>query len=177
MVPAVLVATVHVMTVMVPAVLVATVYVMSVIVPAALVATVNVMPVMVPAALVATMYVMPIIIPAVLVATVYVMPVMSPAVLVATVYVMPVMAPAALVASAHNASNGTSGIGGNSECGGGGGVDPIPCVSTHRISDPRSGPAKLLPPHVKQRSYPHGVRPQIPDPECSWYVGAVKKMQ
>ena len=46
---------------------------------------------------------------------------------------------------------------------GGGGVDPIPCVSTHRISDPRSGPAKLLPPHVKQRSYPHGVRPQIPD--------------
>ena len=48
-------------------------------------------------------------------------------------------------------------------CGGGGGVDPIPCVSTHRISDPRSGPAQLLPPHVKQRSYPHGVRPQIPD--------------
>ena len=45
----------------------------------------------------------------------------------------------------------------------GGGVDPIPCVSTHRISDPRSGPAQLLPPHVKQRSYPHGVRPQIPD--------------
>ena len=44
---------------------------------------------------------------------------------------------------------------------GGGGVDPIPCVSTHRISDPRSGPAQLLPPHVKQRSYPHGVRPQI----------------
>ena len=35
-----------------------------------------------------------------------------------------------------------------------GGVDPIPCVSTHRISDPSSGPAKLL---------PHGVRPQIPD--------------
>ena len=29
----------------------------------------------------------------------------------------------------------------------GGGVDPIPCVSTHRISDPRSGPAKL-PPHT-----------------------------
>ena len=29
--------------------------------------------------------------------------------------------------------------------GGGGGVDPIPCVSTHRISDPRSGPAQLLP--------------------------------
>ena len=29
---------------------------------------------------------------------------------------------------------------------GGGGVDPIPCVSTHRISDPRSGPAQLLPP-------------------------------
>ena len=48
-------------------------------------------------------------------------------------------------------------------CGGGGDVDPIPCVSTHRISDPRSGPAQLLPPHVKQRSYPHGVRPQIPD--------------
>ena len=48
-------------------------------------------------------------------------------------------------------------------CGGGGGVDPIPCVSTHRISDPRSGPAQLLPPHVKQRSYPNGVRPQIPD--------------
>ena len=48
-------------------------------------------------------------------------------------------------------------------CGGGGGVDPIPCVSTHRISDPRSGPAQLLPPHVKQRSHPHGVRPQIPD--------------
>ena len=47
--------------------------------------------------------------------------------------------------------------------GGGGGVDPIPCVSTHKISDPRSGPAQLLPPHVKQRSYPHGVRPQIPD--------------
>ena len=46
---------------------------------------------------------------------------------------------------------------------GGGGVDPISCVSTHRISDPRSGPAKLLSPHVKQRSYPHGVRPQIPD--------------
>ena len=45
----------------------------------------------------------------------------------------------------------------------GGGFDPIPCVSTHRISDPRSGPAQLLPPHVKQRSYPHGVRPQIPD--------------
>ena len=45
----------------------------------------------------------------------------------------------------------------------GGGVDPILCVSTHRISDPRSGPAQLLPPHVKQRSYPHGVRPQIPD--------------
>ena len=47
--------------------------------------------------------------------------------------------------------------------GGGGGVDPIPCVSTHRISDPRSGPAQLLPPHIKQRSHPHGVRPQIPD--------------
>ena len=47
--------------------------------------------------------------------------------------------------------------------GDGGGVDPIPCVSTHRISDPRLGPAQLLPPHVKQRSYPHGVRPQIPD--------------
>ena len=47
--------------------------------------------------------------------------------------------------------------------GGGGGVDPIPSVSTHRISDPRSGPAQLLPPHVKQRSHPHGVRPQIPD--------------
>ena len=47
--------------------------------------------------------------------------------------------------------------------GGGGGVDPIPCMSTHRISDPRSGPAQLLPPHVKQRSHPHGVRPQIPD--------------
>ena len=46
---------------------------------------------------------------------------------------------------------------------GGGGVDPIPCVSTHRISDPRSGPAQLLPPHVKQRSHPHGVHPQIPD--------------
>ena len=42
-------------------------------------------------------------------------------------------------------------------------IDPIPCVSTHRISDPRSGPAQLLPPHVKQRSHPHGVRPQIPD--------------
>ena len=28
-----------------------------------------------------------------------------------------------------------------------GGVDPIPCVSTHRISDPRSGPAQL-PPHT-----------------------------
>ena len=39
---------------------------------------------------------------------------------------------------------------------GGGGVDPIPCVSTHRISDPRSGPAQLLPPHVKQRSHPTG---------------------
>ena len=47
--------------------------------------------------------------------------------------------------------------------GGGGGVDPIPCVSTHRISDPRSGPAQLLPPHVKQRSHPHRVHPQIPD--------------
>ena len=46
---------------------------------------------------------------------------------------------------------------------GGGGVNPIPCVSTHRISDTRSGPAQLLPPHVKQRSHPHGVRPQIPD--------------
>ena len=46
---------------------------------------------------------------------------------------------------------------------GGGGVDPIPCVSTHRISDTRSGPDQLLPPHVKQRSHPHGVRPQIPD--------------
>ena len=45
----------------------------------------------------------------------------------------------------------------------GGGVDPIPCVSTHRISEPRSGPTHLLPPHVKQRSHPHGVRPQIPD--------------
>ena len=45
----------------------------------------------------------------------------------------------------------------------GGGVDPIPCVSTHRISDPRSGPAQLLPPHVKQRNHPHRVRPQIPD--------------
>ena len=45
----------------------------------------------------------------------------------------------------------------------GGGVNPIPCMSTHRISDPRSGPAQLLPPHVKQRSHPHGVRPQIPD--------------
>ena len=40
---------------------------------------------------------------------------------------------------------------------------PHPCVSTHRISDPRSGPAQLLPPHVKQRSHPHGVCPQIPD--------------
>ena len=29
--------------------------------------------------------------------------------------------------------------------GGGGGVDPIPCVSTHIISDPRSGPAQPLP--------------------------------
>ena len=29
----------------------------------------------------------------------------------------------------------------------GGVVDPIPCVSTHRISDPRSGPAQL-PPHT-----------------------------
>ena len=38
----------------------------------------------------------------------------------------------------------------------GGGVDPIPCVSTHRISDPRSGPAQLLPPHVKQRNHPTG---------------------
>ena len=37
-----------------------------------------------------------------------------------------------------------------------GGVNPIPCVSTHRISDPRSGPAQLLPPHVKQRSHPTG---------------------
>ena len=46
---------------------------------------------------------------------------------------------------------------------GGGSVDPIPCVRSHRISDPRSGPAQLLPPHVKQRSHPHGVRPQIPD--------------
>ena len=46
---------------------------------------------------------------------------------------------------------------------GGGGVDPIPCVSTHRISDPRSGPAQLLPPHVMRRCHPHGVRPQIPD--------------
>ena len=51
----------------------------------------------------------------------------------------------------------------NDDRGGGGGVDPIPCVSMHRISDPRSGPAQLLPPHIKQRSHPHGVRPQIPD--------------
>ena len=34
-------------------------------------------------------------------------------------------------------------------------------MSTHRISDPRSGPAQLLPSHVKQRSHPHGVRPQM----------------
>ena len=52
---------------------------------------------------------------------------------------------------------------GPSEIHGGGGVDPIPCVSMHRISDSRSGPAQLIPPHVKQRSHPHGVRPQIPD--------------
>ena len=37
--------------------------------------------------------------------------------------------------------------GGMIRCGGGGGVDPIPCVSTHRISDPHSGPAQL-PPHT-----------------------------
>ena len=36
---------------------------------------------------------------------------------------------------------------------GGGGVDPIPCVSTHRISDPRSGPAQLLPP-TRQAAQP-----------------------
>ena len=37
---------------------------------------------------------------------------------------------------------------------GGGGVDPIPCVSTHRITDPRSGPAQLLPPTCQAAQLP-----------------------
>ena len=37
-----------------------------------------------------------------------------------------------------------------------GGVDPIPCVSTHRISDPRSGPAKLLPTRQAAQLPPRG---------------------
>ena len=41
-------------------------------------------------------------------------------------------------------------------CGGGGGVDPIPCVSTHRISDPRSGPAQLLPHTSSSAATPTG---------------------
>ena len=40
--------------------------------------------------------------------------------------------------------------------GGGGGVDPIPCVSTHRISDPRSGPAQLLPHTSSSAATPTG---------------------
>ena len=44
---------------------------------------------------------------------------------------------------------------GSSE-GGGGGVDPIPCVSTHRISDPRSGPAQLLPHTSSSAATPTG---------------------
>ena len=40
--------------------------------------------------------------------------------------------------------------------GGGGGVDPIPCVSTHRISDPRSGPAQLLPHMSSSAATPTG---------------------
>ena len=39
---------------------------------------------------------------------------------------------------------------------GGGGVDPIPCVSTHRISDPRSGPAQLLPHMSSSAATPTG---------------------
>ena len=39
---------------------------------------------------------------------------------------------------------------------GGGGVDPIPCVSTHRISDPRSGPAQLLPHTSSSAATPTG---------------------
>ena len=38
----------------------------------------------------------------------------------------------------------------------GGGVDPIPCVSTHRISDPRSGPAQLLPHTSSSAATPTG---------------------
>ena len=41
-------------------------------------------------------------------------------------------------------------------CVGGGGVDPIPCVSTHRISDPRSGPAQLLPHTSSSAATPTG---------------------
>ena len=41
-------------------------------------------------------------------------------------------------------------------CGGGGGVDPIPCVSTHRISDPRPGPAQLLPHTSSSAATPTG---------------------
>ena len=40
--------------------------------------------------------------------------------------------------------------------GGSGGVDPIPCVSTHRISDPRSGPAQLLPHTSSSAATPTG---------------------
>ena len=39
---------------------------------------------------------------------------------------------------------------------GGGGVEPIPCVSTHRISDPRSGPAQLLPHTSSSAATPTG---------------------
>ena len=39
---------------------------------------------------------------------------------------------------------------------GGGGVDPIPCVSTHRISDPRSGPVQLLPHTSSSAATPTG---------------------
>ena len=41
-------------------------------------------------------------------------------------------------------------------CGGGGGVDPIPCVSTHRISDPRSGPPSFSPHTSSSAATPTG---------------------
>ena len=38
----------------------------------------------------------------------------------------------------------------------GGGVDPIPCVSTHRISDPRSGPPSFSPHTSSSAATPTG---------------------
>ena len=38
----------------------------------------------------------------------------------------------------------------------GGGVDPIPCVSTHRISDPRSGPPNFSPHTSSSAATPTG---------------------